>query len=93
MFEAIHGSAPRMVKEGRAQFADPASMMRAGVMLLSHIGRQKEANTLAKALDICTISEKKITITGRDNGCTCDEFAEYVMQTCKILSKKTSNVK
>ncbi len=24
MFEAIHGSAPRMVKEGRAQYADPA---------------------------------------------------------------------
>ena len=29
MFEAIHGSAPRMVKEGRAQYADPCSMLRA----------------------------------------------------------------
>ena len=85
MFEAIHGSAPRMVKEGRAQFADPASMMRAGVMLLSHIGYQKEADVLAEALDICTTTERKIAITGRDTGCTCDELAAYVMETCKNL--------
>jgi isocitrate dehydrogenase (NAD+) len=87
MFEAIHGSAPRMVKEGRDKYADPASMMRASVMLLSHIGYQKEADTLAEALDICCISEKKIAITGRDTGCTCDEFADYVMTTCKNLTK------
>ena len=52
MFEAIHGSAPRMVKEGRAQYADPCSMLRAAVMLLSHIGRQEESDRLEKALDI-----------------------------------------
>ena len=46
MFEAIHGSAPRMVKEGRAQYADPCSMLRASVMLLSHIGYQAEADKL-----------------------------------------------
>ena len=85
MFEAIHGSAPRMVKEGRAKFADPASMMRAGVMLLSHIGYQKEADILTEALDICTVTERKIVITGRDTGCTCDELAAYVMETCKSL--------
>ena len=38
MFEAIHGSAPRMVNENRAQYADPSSVMRAGAMLLEHIG-------------------------------------------------------
>jgi len=85
MFEAIHGSAPRMVKEGRDKYADPASMMRASVMLLSHIGYQKESDALAKALDICTISERKIAITGRGTGCTCDDFAAYVMETCKAL--------
>ena len=37
MFEAIHGSAPRMIKEGRGQYADPCSTLRATVMLLSHI--------------------------------------------------------
>ena len=85
MFEAIHGSAPRMVKEGRSQYADPASMIRASVMLLSHIGYQNESDTLAKALDICTVSERKISITGRDTGCTCNEFAAYVMETCQNL--------
>ena len=85
MFEAIHGSAPRMVKEGRAKFADPCSMLRATVMLLSHIGRQSEADKLERALDICMFEEKKYVITGRDTGATCDEFAKYVMDTIKSL--------
>ena len=85
MFEAIHGSAPRMVKEGRGQYADPCSMLRASVLLLSHIGYQEEADKLEKALDICMITEKKLTITGRDTGCTCEEFGNYVMETLKTL--------
>ena len=85
MFEAIHGSAPRMVKEGRAQYADPCSMLRAAVMLLSHIGKQAEADKLEKALDICMLTEKKMVITGRDNGCTCREFGQYVMDTVESL--------
>ncbi|MBO4220732.1 MAG: isocitrate/isopropylmalate dehydrogenase family protein [Clostridia bacterium] len=80
MFEAIHGSAPRMVNEGRAKYADPCSMLRATVMLLSHIGFQKEADRLSAALDRCMFEEKKLVITGRDNGATCDQFAEYVME-------------
>ncbi|MBR4766624.1 MAG: isocitrate/isopropylmalate dehydrogenase family protein [Clostridia bacterium] len=85
MFEAIHGSAPRMIREGRGVYADPCSMLRAAVMLLSHIGRQAEADKLEKALDICMITEKKIAITGRGDGCTCEEFGNYVMETLKSL--------
>ena len=85
MFEAIHGSAPRMIKEGRGQYADPCSMLRATVLLLSHIGKQEEADKLEKALDICMITEKKLVITGRDTGCTCEEFGNYVMETLKTL--------
>ena len=85
MFEAIHGSAPRMIQEGRGQYADPCSMLRASVMLLSHIGKQAEADKLEKALDICMITEKKLTITGRENGCTCSEFGDYVMGTLQAL--------
>ena len=80
MFEAIHGSAPRMVNEGRGQYADPSSMLRACVMLLSHIGEQQKADKLERALDICTFEEKRIAITGRSTGCTCAEFADYVME-------------
>ncbi len=86
MFEAIHGSAPRMIREGRGQYADPCSMLRATVMLLSHIGKQKEADLLERALDICMLEEKKFVITGRDDGATCSEFGDYVMETVKKLS-------
>jgi isocitrate dehydrogenase (NAD+) len=85
MFEAIHGSAPRMVREGRAKYADPCSMLRAAVMLLSHIGYQDRADKLERALDICSFEEKKLTITGRDTGATCEEFGNYVMETLKNL--------
>ncbi len=85
MFEAIHGSAPRMVAEGRDKYADPCSIIRAAVMLLSHIGYQEKADKLEKALDKCMYEEKKLTITGRDTGCTGAEFADYVMDTIKSL--------
>lgn len=85
MFEAIHGSAPRMVKEGRAKYADPCSMLRASAMLLSHIGYQKESDQLTAALDKCMFEEKALTITGRDTGCTCEEFGDYVMRTIETL--------
>lgn len=87
MFEAIHGSAPRMVAEGRDKYADPCSMLRAAVMLLSHIGRQAEADLLERALDICMYEEKALTITGRDTGCTCTEFGDYVMRKVTSLCK------
>ena len=85
MFEAIHGSAPRMMAEGRGIYADPCSMLRASVMLLSHIGRQAAADKLERALDICMYEEKKLKITGRDTGCTCEEFGNYVMETVQKL--------
>ena len=85
MFEAIHGSAPRMVKEGRDIFADPCSVIRAGAMLLSHIGYKTEADKLYKALDICTITEKKFVMTGRDTGATSADFADYIMDTIKKM--------
>ena len=86
MFEAIHGSAPRMMREGRGQYADPCSMLRAAVMLLSHIGKQDEADKLERALDICMYEEKKLHITGRADGATCEEFGNYVMDTLTKLN-------
>ena len=85
MFEAIHGSAPRMINEGRGKYADPCSMLRACVMLLSHIGYKDRADKLERALDICSFEEKKLVITGRDTGATCEEFGEYVMETLKKI--------
>ena len=86
MFEAIHGSAPRMIKEGRGDYADPCSMLRATVMLLNHIGRNDKADLLEKALDKCMFQEKKYVITGREDGATCREFGDYVMDTIQTLN-------
>jgi isocitrate dehydrogenase (NAD+) len=81
MFEAIHGSAPRMVREGRAQYADPSSMIRAGAMLLDHIGFADLGGKIHKALDVCGQYERKIVMTGRSSGATSAEFGQYLMET------------
>ncbi|MDD4244747.1 MAG: isocitrate/isopropylmalate family dehydrogenase [Candidatus Methanomethylophilaceae archaeon] len=81
MFEAIHGSAPRMVTEGRAQYADPSSMIKAVAMMMDHIGETEKARKLGMALDICCQFEKRLKVTGRSTGATGNEFADYVMDT------------
>ena len=81
MFEAIHGSAPRMVEEGRTRYADPSSMIKAAGMLLNHIGYSGLSGKLEMALDICLQHEKKLKITGRADGATGADFARYVMDT------------
>lgn len=85
MFEAIHGSAPRMVAEGRDQYADPCSMLRAAALLLRHIGKRQAAEKLERALDICMFEEKSLVITGRDTGATSKAFGKYVLQTIAKL--------
>ena len=82
MFEAIHGSALRMVKEKRAKYSNPLSILRAAVMLLRHIGFINQANKLNKAIDVCA-SERKIVITGRPNGATCSEFTNCILEKIK----------
>jgi len=79
MFEAIHGSAPRMVEEGRARFADPSSMIRASAMLLRHIGFLEHAKRIEMALEVCGLYEKQKVITGRDTGVTGAEYIEYIL--------------
>ena len=82
MFEAIHGSAPRMVNEGRAQYADPSSVLRAGAMMLEHIGFTDQGRRLHMALEVCGQYERKVD---RDRverrASTGTEFAEYIMST------------
>jgi len=79
MFEAIHGSAPRMITEGRGAYADPLSLMRAAVMMLEHVGMIKQSNRLAMALDISAIYDRKAVITGRQDGATASQFGNQVI--------------
>ena len=79
MFEAIHGSAPRMVEEGLADYANPASIFKAAEMLLRHIGLIAKADQLAAALTTCNETEKAVVVTGTREGATCEAFADYVI--------------
>ena len=81
MFEAIHGSAPRMVDEGRAQYADPSSIIKGASMLLNHIGYPEKSKKLEMALDICSQFGKKLKLTGRSDGATGEKYAKYIMDT------------
>lgn len=81
MFEAIHGSAPRMIEEGLGDYANPSSILKACEMLLRHIARPEAADKLAAALHTCNDTERRVIVTGDRNGATCREFADYVMET------------
>ncbi len=83
MFEAIHGSAPRLIEQGLGEYANPSSIFKAAAMLLRHIARPAAAEKLEKALLICTETEKKVIATGEAENATCKEFAEYVLETIK----------
>lgn len=75
MFEAIHGSAPRMLEEGLGEYANPASILKAEAMLLRHICRTEAAQKLEVALQKCTVN-----VTGNRNGGTCAEYADAIIK-------------
>ena len=79
MFEAIHGSAPRMIEEGLAEYANPSSIFKAAEMLLRHICLFDKADKLSAALSKCCDTEKSVVVTGLKTGNTCKEFADYVL--------------
>ena len=79
IFEAIHGSAPRMVEQGIEEYANPASLMKASAMMLSHVGYTEKARRLESALDAAD-RELGSTMTGLPGGGKCTEFADKVME-------------
>lgn len=87
MFEAIHGSAPRMIEAGLGDYANPSSILKATEMLIRHIGFKEKADLLDKALNICVETEKKIVADGTENGAKCSEFGDYLLDTLKSLKK------
>ncbi|SCJ90838.1 Isocitrate dehydrogenase [NADP] [uncultured Eubacterium sp.] len=80
MFEAIHGSAPRMMEEGLGDYANPSSIFKAAEMMIRHIGFTSKADKLAAVLEECSEKEKKVVVTGFADGATCREFADYVIE-------------
>ena len=85
MFEAIHGTAPFLISHGRGQYADPCSLIRALGMLVAHIGYGDRKQLLDRALDICTITERKLVVTTDKDGATAEEFTTYLVDTINGL--------
>lgn len=79
MFEAIHGSAPRMISEGREKYANPSSILRATAMLLQHIGYMNTALKLDRALT-SVLEDKSYKITGHGDGITAQAFTKEVIR-------------
>lgn len=86
MFEAIHGSAPRMIEEGIGNYANPSSIFKATEMMLRHIGFAEQADKIKEALQICNETERKVIVTGNTDGATCEQFADYMMKTIESLA-------
>lgn len=79
MFEAIHGSAPRMVQEGIQDRANPESLMKAAELMLRHIGFAGEADRLRKAVDAAA-EDPSLHMTGTREGSSTEEFTEAVLK-------------
>ena len=81
MFEAIHGSAPRMVAEGREDYADPSSMIYAVQMLLNYIGYDERAKKLQAAMKVvCSDLQNSGKLTGYSDGIRNSEFVTNLIR-------------
>ena len=85
MFEAIHGTAPYLISHGRGEYADPCSLIRAVGMLLAHIGYGDRKKKLDDALDICTITERRVVLTTMPEAASTKEFTDYVIETLEKI--------
>ena len=77
MFEAIHGTAPRMLEEGLGDYANPQSILKAAEMLLRHIALQDAADKLQNAM---IKAEATVKVTGTREGATCKQFSDAVIE-------------
>jgi isocitrate dehydrogenase (NAD+) len=75
MFEAIHGSAPRMIERGMGHYANPDSILKAAALLLRHICRGDKAEKLEKAMADCPL-----TVKSDGSAATCQEYADAVIE-------------
>ena len=88
LFEAIHGTGPYLIEHGRGEYADPCSLIRAMGMMMSHIGYADRKAILEQALDICTITERKLVVTTQKTDASAAEFTDYLLETINKLKVK-----
>ena len=80
IFEATHGTAPKYAGQDKV---NPGSVLLSGVMMFEHLGWQKAADDIVRALE-ATIAEKIVTydFARQMDGATevkCSEFASAIV--------------
>ena len=85
LFEAIHGTAPYLMSHGRGDYANPCSLIRAIGQMLIHIGYAERNELLDKALEICTVTEKKLVVTTETKDASAAEFTDYLIETIRKI--------
>lgn len=80
MFEAVHGTAPRLIADGEGDYANPASILKAAELLLRHIAMADKADQLAAAMSLCTETERRVVMTGHRDGASCAQFVDYLLE-------------
>ena len=80
MFEAVHGTAPRLIADGEGDYANPVSILKAAELLLRHIAMTDKADNLSAAMRLCTETERRVVMTGHRNGASCAEFGDYLLE-------------
>lgn len=88
LFEAVHGTAPYLMSHGRGEYADPSSLIRAMGQMLIHIGFADRNKILEEALDICTITERKVVLTTFVEDASAEQFTDYLIETIQKLKKE-----
>jgi isocitrate dehydrogenase (NAD+) len=66
-----------MVEDGIADYANPASINRAAVMMLRHIGFTEKAAVLESALDA---AQEALNMPGDGTGNTAADFTAFVLE-------------
>lgn len=76
MFEAVHGSAPRLLELGLGEYANPSSLIKASEIMLRHIGLVEQANKLSTILEN---ANDKIKVTGNKENSKCSDIEKYIL--------------
>lgn len=79
LFEAIHGTSPYLCNLGKADYANPCSLIRAMGQMLIHMGYGEANARLEKALDACTRGEDAMEVGIQEGQHSAKEFTDYLI--------------
>jgi isocitrate dehydrogenase (NAD+) len=75
IFEAVHGSAPDIAGQGKA---NPTALLRSAIMMLHHLGEHVKADRIDKALEDTLLNQEECTgdLGGK---ASTSEFAQHII--------------